>query len=52
MGNSLPDYEEKFLIKYVENDRSKLFLNNGEEFATKLKEYQEYTSDNALEDYC
>lgn len=52
MASSLPDYEEKFLLKYVENDRSKLFLNNGEEFANKLKEYQAYTADNALEDYC
>lgn len=52
MGNTLPDYEEKFLLKYVENDRSKLFLSNGDEFSNKLKQYQGYTADNALEDYC
>jgi hypothetical protein len=52
MGNTLPDYEEKFLLKYVENDRSKLFLSNGDEFSSKLKQYQGYTADNALEDYC
>lgn len=52
MAQSLPAYEEKFLLKYVESDRSKLFLNNGDQFANKLKEYTLYTADNVLEDYC
>ena len=33
-------------------NKSKLFLNNGNAFANKLKQYEEYTKDNVLEDYC
>ena len=51
MSSILPQYEEKFLLKYVEEDRSNLLLCKDEEFGKKLKEYQEYTSHNPLEDY-
>lgn len=51
MSNTIPEYEEKFLLKYVEDDRSNLLLCKDDEFGNKLKEYQEYVAHNPLEDY-
>lgn len=40
MHQVLPDYEEAVLLKYVEEDRSKLLLKETEQFDHKLKEYE------------
>ena len=51
MGHIIPQYEDKFLIEYVEGDRENLLLNKDDSFSKQLKEYQYYTTHNPLEDY-
>ena len=40
MGHIIPQYEDKFLIEYVEGDRENLLLNKDDSFSKQLKEYQ------------
>lgn len=51
MHTILPEYEDKVLLKYVEDDSSKLLLNESRQFDEKLREYQEFTTNNVLEEY-
>ena len=50
-GKVLLGFEDKFLLNYVEQDRSKLLLRSNDQFEHKLAEFREYSKNNIIEEY-
>ncbi len=43
MGTILPEYEDKYFLGHIGNDRKQLILNKSEAFSLKLAEYKAIT---------
>lgn len=51
MNVVLPEYEEKYLIKHVGDDRSKLVLRSRPEFANDVTNFKQNAAANLFEEY-